>query len=178
MDPIEPRPAPPDISDPLAQAWSLARRDWGQGHSSVVIGERHGLNHRTVRRRAAAEGWPRPPSPEARTRARLESDPALQTYAEERAFQVNELLMRPGRLELARFAFLRATECAALGGPNEAVAWMRLVDQLRRNQQTLELVDPEVDLADVLRARFAMTEEMVRRGEGDELDEDGGEEAD
>ena len=48
--------------------WAAARRSYLDGCSTPVIAERHGLNERAVRRRAAEEGW-------AEMRRRLRATP-------------------------------------------------------------------------------------------------------
>jgi hypothetical protein len=140
------------------------------GPSPRLLAERHGLSERNVRRRAAAEAWSRsagcgPADPEGA----LADDPALEAFVTARKVETNELLLRPTRTRLSRFAFRRATEAAALGRPAEASGWLRLVDQLRRNARAVDEPEQTWDPADLIRARYAET--LMFGDFGDEPDE-------
>jgi hypothetical protein len=129
-----PRPADagPRTRRPAA-TWAAARRDYGAGVSTAVIGERYGLAARSVRRRAALEQWPRPeaaPPPVEIRRQRLEAAlqalPELADVSAVRGEDLSNLLLLPDPAGLCRYAFRRAAECAALDGPREAAVWLRV----------------------------------------------------
>lgn len=151
--------------------WAAARRSYMAGCSTPVVAERHGLNERTVRRRAAMEGWR-----EARARARFTQEreraamiagepetaeaamrrlPDLEPFVAAHSFEVGELLMNPEPRRLARFAFRRAAEAAAEGRPAEAQAWMRLAAQGERLDARLGLDHGPYSSADMIRAEYA-----------------------
>ncbi|CAN5362993.1 hypothetical protein BH09PSE2_BH09PSE2_09170 [soil metagenome] len=119
--------------------WAAARASYAAGCSTPVVAERHGLNERTVRRRAAEEDWAglrrrvRHPSAglfagePTSAESELERDPELAPFVAAHSFEVGELLMNPKPERLSRFAFRRSAEAAAGGAPAEALGWMRLV---------------------------------------------------
>lgn len=206
----EPAPSPHEQGPPTAEhsnlpgdegVWAAARRSYVEGCSTPVVAERHGLNERTVRRRAAAEDWPalrrarspgatlwgaalgraptyagEPLTPEEASA----SAPQIEPFTIARNFEVGELLLRPEPERLARFAFRRSAEAAAQGAAAEAVSWMRLVASIERSRGELDRVLRSHDPADAIRASYA---EAVRRYWEDqeraeaEMDEDGGTEA-
>ena len=49
----------PENPAPHADLWTRARADFLAGESAPVVAERYGLSVRSLRRRAAAEGWRR-----------------------------------------------------------------------------------------------------------------------
>ena len=115
-----------------AEIWEAARRDYVAGTPAAVVAERYGLAVRTVRRRALAQNWLREDTPglSHRLRDRLRSDlrerpelAAIEDLNGEDAFQ---LLFVPSAAALGDFAFRKAAETAALGGPAEAAAWLRV----------------------------------------------------
>ena len=152
--------------------WAAARASYLMGSSTPVVAERHGLNERTVRRRAAKEGWAqmrrRVLEAEAERR-RLgalvgEAQSAEEAFADNseledfvaaHAFEVGELLLRPDADRLSRFAFRRAAEMAAQGRPQEAGAWMRLVGQVGRAAERLNEMRYTFSPADHMRAQYA-----------------------
>jgi hypothetical protein len=114
--------------------WEAVQRDYVAGASTAVLGERYGLSPRSIRRKAALELWRREDAPASAfdaVRHRMESD--LETWPElaDVSAVANEdlrgLLLLPDATGLCRYAFRRAAECAALDGPNEAAAWLRVV---------------------------------------------------
>jgi hypothetical protein len=153
MTNIEPFGADTPVRKADEETWARVREEYGQGMSPRLLAERHGLGERNIRRRAATERWPRrgggPPVDY--------SDPeeALQTFDEARRVEVNELLLHPTRNTLSKFAFRRATEAAAFGRPTEAAHWLRLVDQLRRNELAVDRAERTVEPADLIRANYA-----------------------
>lgn len=134
-----------------AEAWSHAREDFIAGISCAVIAERYGTTDRSVRRRAAIEGWRRPdfmpsrlaPPPPwmagPRTKdEEMEIDPALEEVDEAESVSRFALLFNPNARSLRRFAFRQAAENAAVDRPQQAVAWMRLVQLVNNADCRLE----------------------------------------
>lgn len=174
-DGVAPQPGHPRRSNlPLDDlAWTRARADYVAGCSAAVVAERYGLHERTVRRRAAAEGWraDRPPARPERdpffpSLSRMAGEPPtdseafaahpdLEPFVAAHSHEIGQLLLCPGPERLSRFAFRRATEAAARGAPSEAVTWMRLVQTLARTQDHLEQAARPFAAADYLRAEFA-----------------------
>lgn len=128
-----------------SEAWAHAREDFISGVSVAVIAERYGVTDRSVRRRAAIEGWRRPdfmpsrlaPPPPwmagPRTKdEEMEIDPALEEVEEAETTSRFGLLFNPHPRTLRRFAFRQAAENAAVDRPQQAVAWMRLVQLVDR----------------------------------------------
>ena len=134
------------------ETWARVRADYAQGVSPRLLAERHGVGERNVRRRASAEGWTRAPRlpPEG-----FAPGEALDAFDTARRVEMNELLLRPTRHALGKFAFRRATEAAAFGRPAEATHWLRLVDQLRRNARAVDDATYSADPADIIRAGYA-----------------------
>lgn len=176
--------APPDRSAPSApepqlppacveEAWRRARADYERGVSAPVCAERHGLAERTVRRRAAAEGWRKPARLESfhaymlnrpppalageplSQEELLEGNPDLEPFVAAHSYEVGELLLDPAPSRLQRFAFRRAAEAAAAGAATEAGAWMRLAVQTGRARDQLERDAFAFHPADLMRARYA-----------------------
>ena len=128
-----------------SEAWAHAREDFIAGVSAAVLAERYGTTERSIRRRAVIEGWRRPdgipsrlgsPPPwmaMPRTREEeMEVDPALEEVDEEASTARFGLLFNPEPHSLRRYAFRQAAENAALDRPQQAVAWMRLVQLAER----------------------------------------------
>lgn len=190
QSPPEPRPGARDpnagVPEPQAgvpelppvcidEAWRRARADYEAGASGPVAAERHGLNARTLRRRAAAEGWRRPPGavfgmlmalqPDAPGRLRCaphrdadeqtEDDPRLSPFVAANSLEIGAMLMLPRPDALARFAFRRAVEAAGAGAPHETTQWLRVVEQLRRTEALLDPLTAPVSAADCARAVLA-----------------------
>lgn len=154
-------PAPP------ADLWTRARDDYLNGASAPVVAERYGLTLRTVRRRAAVEGWRRadgavPPfdDPPPWNRGALSREDAIEVFPElaevEQAVTHDRflLLFDPDQKYLRRFAFRRAAEAAALSRPAEAVVWMRLVQSLERTGERIDAEARPFREQNYLRASF------------------------
>jgi len=116
------------------ETWAAVRRDYIAGTASTVLGERHGLSARSIRRRAALDQWRRDDEPASAfdaLRDRFQSDQATWPELADVSHVANEdlrsLLLLPNAAGLCRYAFRRAAECAALDGPNETAAWLRVV---------------------------------------------------
>lgn len=133
------------------EAWACAREDFISGVSAPVLAERYGVTERSVRRRAAIEGWRRadfmpsrlsPPPPWMRGPLtkddEIEIDPALEEVDEAETTSRFGLLFNPEPRSLRRFAFRQAAENAAVDRPQLAVAWMRLVQLTERCQHRLD----------------------------------------
>ena len=135
-----------------AETWARVREGYGEGLSPRLLAERHGLGERNIRRRAAAEGWPRRGGGADEGFA---SGEALEAFDDARRMEVGELLLHPSRRTLSKFAFRRATEAAAFSRPAEAAHWLRLVDQLRRNALSVDEPEQAFDPADAIRAQYA-----------------------
>lgn len=157
----------PENTVPPAETWTRARVDYLAGYSAPVVAERHGLSERTVRRRAAAEGWRRtdrtaieiddtPPW----NRGCLSREDAIERFPElaeveqARSNDAFDLLFDPDPAHLRRFAFRQAAEAAALSRPAEAVVWMRLVQSLERTGETIEREGRPFRQQDYLRASY------------------------
>lgn len=144
--------ADPEKSAPPADLWTRARDDYLDGVSAPVVAERYGLSERTLRRRAAAEGWRRTDRPTVGldqpppwNRGSLSREEAIEAFPElaevEQAISNDRflLLFDPDQKHLRRFAFRRAAEAAALSRPAEAVVWMRLVQSLERTGERIDV---------------------------------------
>jgi hypothetical protein len=146
------------------ETWTAAREDFSAGLPAAAVAERHGISERQLRRRAAAEGWRRrdlapgdaaslrPPPwwlrpPLSRTEVserRPEFAEIEQAEGADRFF----LLFQAEPASLRRFAFRQAAEQAVMDRPQQAVAWMRLVqlvdrcgDRVEREAQAFRDID-------------------------------------
>lgn len=141
----------PEIPDRTADLWTRARADYLAGHSAPVVAERYGLSLRSLRRRAADDGWRRSDSPPpdlelprfrdlaswSRQKG-LEHFPELEGVEQESLAARFELLVDPDQQNFRRFAFRQAAEAAAMSRPAEAVTWMRLVQTLERTGDRID----------------------------------------
>lgn len=141
------------------ETWEAAGRDYIAGASAAVIGERYGLSARSIRRRAALEGWRRDDDPAPAfdaNRRRMETDletfPQLADVNQITGEDLRNLLLLPDAAGLCRYAFRRAAECAALDGPNEAAAWLRVVRLTERVSSRIDVDVRPHSPADYLRA--------------------------
>ena len=154
-------PAPP------ADPWTRARADYLAGQSAPVVAERYGLSLRSLRRRAATEGWrradqlapefnePPPWNTGSLTREEaIEIFPELADVEQAACHDRFYLLIDPDQRHLRRFAFRRAAEAAALSRPAEAVVWMRLVQSLERTGDRIESEGRPFREQDYLRASY------------------------
>lgn len=129
--PLPPPPAErPRLSDDV---WLQIADDYRAGDSTPVLAERYGVADRSVRRRAALEHWRRDADVAAlrhHPRDRRAADhavyPALATIEDLNGEDLHDLLFMPDIDDLCRFAFRRAAECAALDGPAQTAAWLRV----------------------------------------------------
>ncbi|MGV3577808.1 hypothetical protein [Brevundimonas sp.] len=155
---------PPRLSP---EAWAHAREDFLSGVGAAVIAERYGTTERSIRRRAAIEGWRRPdftPGPlgpppdwmaEGRTKEEeVERDPALAEVDSAESFSRFGLLFNPSGGDLRRFAFRQAAENAAVDRPQQALAWMRLVQLVGSCNGSLESDSSAFRHIDHLRAAY------------------------
>ncbi len=130
---------PPHTRRPL-EDWAAARADYEAGCSMRIVAERHGLNIRTVSRHARVEGWRSPRIEAAEAWAMANDRSAYDPEAFSESIAVGHiadrddelLLLRPDSVGLCRLAFRRAAECAAVSGPTEALAWIRLAEATAR----------------------------------------------
>ncbi len=162
-----PTPAPPGDD-----VWAAARRSFLGGASLPLAAERHGVNLRTLQRRAAAEGWREAAAAQRRAlegrlggpdpEAELAANPELAAFVEAHGFEVGQLLLEPTPDRLARFAFRKAGECAAAGEPVAAQAWMRLTQGVLHAGPRLDRLRLPFAEADYMRAMYA----AALRGEG------------
>lgn len=149
------------------EAWAHAREDFLSGVSAAVVAERYGTTERSIRRRAAMEGWRRPdfmPGPlgavppwmaEGRTREEeVALDPALGEVDQAESFSRFGLLFNPSGGDLRRFAFRQAAENAAVDRPQQALAWMRLVQMIANCAGRLESDSSAFRDIDHLRAAY------------------------
>jgi hypothetical protein len=129
---------PPPHSRRPPEIWAAARADYEAGASAAVVAERYAIPLRTVRRHALAEDWRREDGPDvyARQLRRLRHDlggrPELAAIEDLNSEDSYELLFVPNSMGLAGFAFRRAAESAALGGPAESAAWLRVAHLAER----------------------------------------------
>lgn len=157
----------PENPAPPADLWTRARADFLAGESAPVVAERYGLSLRSLRRRAAAEGWrradrmaPEFDDPPPWNRASLTREEAIEIFPEladvEQAVSHDRfyLLIDPDQRHLRRFAFRQAAEAAALFRPAEAVVWMRLVQSLERTGDRIESEGRPFREQDYLRASY------------------------
>lgn len=160
-DPENPAPSLP------VDVWTHARADYLAGASAPVVAERYSLSERTLRRRAAAEGWRRADQSTAVlddqppwNRGPLSREDAVEQFpelAEVEAATSNDaffLLFDPNQRDLRRYAFRHAAEAAALGRPAEAVVWMRLVQMLDRTGERIDREARPFREQDYLRAAY------------------------
>ncbi|MFC5343475.1 hypothetical protein ACETK8_09560 [Brevundimonas staleyi] len=157
-------PRPPRLTP---EAWAAAREDFLAGAGAAVIAERYGTTERSIRRRAAMEGWRRPdfmPGPlgeappwmaEGRTKEEeIARDPALGEVDQAESFSRFGLLFNPSGGDLRRFAFRQAAENAAVDRPQQALAWMRLVQMVSNCNGPLESDSSAFRGIDHLRAAY------------------------
>ena len=157
----------PENPAPPADPWTRARADYLAGDSAPVVAERYGLSLRSLRRRAATEGWrradqmaPEFDGPPPWNRGSLTREEAVEIFPElaevEQAVSHDRfyLLIDPDQRHLRRFAFRQAAECAALSRPAEAVVWMRLVQSLERTGDRIESEGRPFREQDYLRAAY------------------------
>ncbi|OYX56764.1 MAG: hypothetical protein B7Y86_08315 [Brevundimonas subvibrioides] len=150
-----------------AEAWAHAREDFIAGISCAVIAERYGTTDRSIRRRAAIEGWRRPdflptrlaPPPPwmagPRTRdEEMEIDPALEEVAAEASTSRFGLLFNPDPRSLRHYAFRQAAENAAVDRPQQALSWMRLVQLAERCGARLDMDSSAFRDIDRVRASY------------------------
>lgn len=153
------KPALPPHTRRSSEVWEAARQDYVAGVSTAVIGERYGIDARSVRRRAVRETWRRQDAPAPdfdALRHRMEADheafPELAQVDAVTSQDLRDLLLLPDAASLSRFAFRKAAESAAMNGPSAAAAWLRVV---RLTQAVGDKVDIDVrpyGPADYLRA--------------------------
>ena len=157
---------PPHSRRPL-EDWAAARADYEAGCSIRVVAERRGLNIRTVSRHARAEGWraPRVEAAEAwamaNDRSQYDPDAVSESLAVGHIADRDDelLLLRPDSVGLCRLAFRRAAECAAVSGPTEALAWIRLADATARLRRKVDVDVQAMSEADYRRVAALAREE-------------------
>lgn len=133
------------------ETWEMIRADYVSGVGAPVLSERYGPTVRSIRRRAAIEGWRRidfapsslgPPPPWMRAapskELEMDEDPALEDVAEAESTSRFALLFNPDPRAYRRFAFRQAAEQAAIDQPQQSLAWMRLVHMAERCMTGLE----------------------------------------
>ncbi len=171
-----------------AEAWANAREDFVAGVTCAVIAERYGTTDRSIRRRAAIEGWRRPdfmpsrltPPPPwmagPRTKEEeMEIDPALEEVDEAESVSRFALLFNPNARSLRRFAFRQAAENAAVDRPQQAVSWMRLVQLVNNAACRLESDSSAFRDIDHVRAAYLRRlNEAVAEGHAEALAEEAG----
>lgn len=169
-------PSMPPNTRRSPETWEAVRRDYIAGASTVVIAERYGLNARSIRRRAALEGWPRDDDPapafdivRQRIEADLEALPELEEVSAVRGEDLRNLLLLPDASGLCRYAFRRAAECAVLDGPNEAAAWLRVVRLSERINAHIDVDVRPYGPGDYLRA--SMIGSITSQQEADDATE-------
>ena len=166
---------PPPHSRRSAETWAGARAAYEAGASAAVVAERYAIPLRTVRRHALAEDWRREDGPAvyARRLHRLRHDlggrPELAAIEDLNNEDSYELLFVPNSIGLAGFAFRRAAESAALDGPAESAAWLRVAHLAERLGNRHDVGHDPFSAADQMRAEMMRTPAQA----GDEaVDED------
>lgn len=157
-------PRPPRLTP---ETWAHAREEFLAGVSAAVVAERYGTTERSIRRRAAIEGWrrsdfmpgrmgPPPPwmAPPKTKDEEIEIDPALAEVDEAETVSRFALLFNPNARSLRNFAFRHAAESAAVDRPQQAVAWMRLVQLVNNTAVRLETDSSAFRDIDHLRAAY------------------------
>ena|GEM_PF-2956821 len=157
------------------ETWEAARRDYVAGASTAVIGERYGIDARSVRRRARLEQWRRDDAPAPAfdaLRLRMESDletfPELAEVSAITSRDLHDLLLLPDSIGLCRYAFRKAAESAAMGSPGEAASWLRVVRLSETVGSRINVDVRPYSPADYLRA--SMIEALAAEGDIDALD--------
>ncbi len=159
------QPLPPNTRR-STETWAAARADYEAGASAAVVAERYGIPLRTVRRHALAEDWRREDGPAVYARRLLQlrhdlaAPPELAAIEDLNQEDAYELLFVPNAVGLAGFAFRRAAESAALGGPAESAAWLRVAHLAQRLGPRHDIGHDPFSAADQLRA------EMMRIPDG------------
>lgn len=152
-------PVPPHTRRPTS-VWAAARTDYEAGASAAVVAERYAIPLRTVRRHALAEDWRREDGPAvyARRLHQLRLDlggrPELAAIEDLNNEDSYELLFVPNAPGLAGFAFRRAAESAALDGPAESAAWLRVAHLAERLGNRHDVGRDPFSAADHLRAEM------------------------
>lgn len=138
-----------------AQTWNQIRADFVAGVSGPVLAERYGVSLRSLRSRAAADGWRRQDDdPERRQAATLETDPELAEVLEDQGLDQFRLLFDPQPDLLRRFAFRKASEEAAMDRPQQSLVWLRLAERLERCGDRIDAEAPLFRDLDHLRAAY------------------------
>lgn len=176
-------PMPPNTRR-SPEIWDAARRDYVAGASTAVIGERYGIDARSVRRRAMIENWRREDAPTPgfdalrhRMEADLEAFPELAEVKAVTSRDMRNLLLLPDALGLCRYAFRRAAESAAMDGPNEAAAWLRVVRLSEAVRHKVDLDVRPYSPADYMRASMIEALNDQRHWSPCEFDEESDESA-
>lgn len=171
------------------EAWAQAREDYAAGAGTAVIAERYGVTDRSVRRRAALEGWRRPPFMPSRIggppppwmaaprtkEQEIEVQPALEEVDDAEVSARFGLLFNPEPHTLRRFAFRQAAENAAMDRPQQALAWMRLVQSAERCDSRLIGDSNAFREVDHIRAAYlSQLNDAVAEGRAVELDQEAG----
>lgn len=118
--------------------WALARQSYVEtGCSSPVVAERHGLNARTVRRRAVEENWPGMRAAFQAGIRRLATDGRVDDAAtlfvqDVQAVESADLLIDPDGDDLVRAAARLAGEAMHRRAPQESLIWLRVAREAER----------------------------------------------
>lgn len=183
-----PQPSPLGLTSPAdtpePDPWALVRQDCLSGVSAPVVAERYGLSERSLRRRAAAEGWRRADRPVEAVlgetpiwnRGVMSREEAIADFPElgevETATSIErfQLMFDPTQTHLRRSAFCQAAEAAALSRPAEALVWMRLVQSLERTGERIEIEGRPFRQQDYFRAAYhkRINQEFPEEPEPDE----------
>ena len=175
---MSPSPLPPHTRR-SPETWEAVRRDYVAGTSTAVLGERYGLAARSIRRKAALDLWRRDDEPASAfdaLRRRMESDrttsPELADVSDVANEDLRSLLLLPSALGLCRYAFRRAAESAALDGPNEAAAWLRVVRLADLINSRTNVDAQPYSRADYLRASMIGSTHDRHPADPDDFDEE------
>ncbi|MFC5344273.1 hypothetical protein ACETK8_00210 [Brevundimonas staleyi] len=120
-------------TEPPVEIWLKIRDAYRAGATAPVLAERYGISLRTLRRRIAQFEWRRQDDVLERRRAaaRAVGDEMLEVMSDEGAEEFG-LLFEPRPHILRRFAFRKASEEAAMGRPQQSLAWIRVLERMDR----------------------------------------------
>lgn len=182
IDDDTPNPAPD--SELTDDVWADVRDAYRAGWSGPVIAERYGLSLRSVRRKAADQGWRRQDGLQGqfcqelyRGRADPEelkrASPGLAAVSGADVRERSELLVQPTPDAFRYFAFKRAAEAAAMDLPAQSLAWMRLIRAADRLDGRIERDSSFYSKADHLRATIVevMAHDAMMEAEEEEARE-------
>jgi hypothetical protein len=138
-----------------SEVWRQIRDDYLAGASGPVLAERYGVSLRTLRQRAAVDGWRRQDDDPVRRRvAGIKDDAELAEVFEVQGVDQFQLLFDPQPHVLRRFAFRKSAEEAAMDRPRQSLVWLSLAERLERCGDRIDAEAPVFREVDHLRAAY------------------------